>query len=193
MPRPDFEQFAKDLRRAGIAERHIRRAALELSDHFEDLVEDAILDGHDRTEAELRAAARLGDINAVGEAISARPELRGWAFRWPRIAMVLYPLACVAALPAAPVIAGVQNAPVLARWEHAAGPAALYHPDLRSLQHRLIKPILRSVCTRAAWPACAARLAGAARSTRAGNRVPRRTKASSPGMSPPPDAARRWP
>ena len=116
MPRPDFEQFAHDLRRAGIAERHVRRAELELSEHFDDLVEDAIQKGKDRIDAECRAAETLGDLDIVGEAIRSRPEMRSWALRWPRLALVFYPLACVAALPAAPVIVGVQNAPVLARW-----------------------------------------------------------------------------
>ena len=116
MPRPDFEKFAGELRRAGIAEKHIRRAELELSEHFDDLVDDAMSQGHDRRTAETRAAESLGDLNVVGETIRARPELRSWAFRWPRVALVFYPLACVAALPAAPVIVGVQNAPILARW-----------------------------------------------------------------------------
>lgn len=116
MPRPDFEQFARDLRRAGIAEKHVRRAVIELRDHFDDLVEDALHEGNDRADAESCAAQRLGDLDTVGEAISAQTELRSWAFRWPRLALVCYPLACVAALPAAPIIAGIQNAPLLARW-----------------------------------------------------------------------------
>ncbi len=116
MPRPDFERFARDLRRAGIAEKHVRRAELELSEHFDDLVEEAVRNGHDRNEAECRATESLGELDIVGEAIRARTELRSWAFRWPRLALVVYPLACIAALPAAPVVAGVQNAPILARW-----------------------------------------------------------------------------
>ncbi len=116
MPRPDFEQFARDLRRAGIADKHVRRAELELSEHFDDLVEDAILHGHDRREAESYAAESLGDLSFVEEAIRAQPEMKAWPFRWPRLALVFYPLACVAALPAAPVIVGVQNAPIVARW-----------------------------------------------------------------------------
>ena len=116
MPRPDFEHFVHELRRAGIAERHIRRAELELSEHFDDLVEDAMRNGHDLCDAELRAAETLGDLDVVGEAIRSQPDLRSWALRWPRLALVVYPLACVAALPAAPVVVGVQNAPALARW-----------------------------------------------------------------------------
>ena len=116
MSRPDFEQFACDLRRAGIAERHVRRAELELREHFDDLVDDALRNGHDRVDAECHAAQTLGDLKVVGETMRSHPELRMWAYRWPRLALLLYPLACVAALPAAPVIAGVQNAPLLARW-----------------------------------------------------------------------------
>lgn len=116
MQRPDFEHFVSDLRRAGIAEKHIRRAELELSDHFEDLVDDGVRNGLDRNVAESQAAERLGDLSLVRDSLRSQPELRAWPFRWPRLALVFYPLACVAALPAAPVIVGVQNAPLLARW-----------------------------------------------------------------------------
>lgn len=116
MPKPDFDKLARDLRRAGVAERHVRRAEIELRDHFDDLVDEAIGNGLERRQAQSLAAETLGDLDAVGAIIGTQPELRHWAFRWPRAALVLYSLACVAALPAAPVIAGVQNAPLLARW-----------------------------------------------------------------------------
>ncbi len=116
MPRPDFDRLADELRRAGVANRHVRRATLELRDHFDDLVDDALLDGQSEAEAERRAAERLGELDTIAASIRAQPELRSWAFRWPRVALVVYPLACVAALPAAPVIAGLHNAPILGRW-----------------------------------------------------------------------------
>jgi hypothetical protein len=52
--------------------------------------------------------------------MAARPELRSWAWQHPRLAMAVYPLACVAVLPVVPLIAGVVNAPVLARWAGCA-------------------------------------------------------------------------
>ncbi len=116
MPRPDFDRLAVELRRAGVADRHVRRATVELRDHFDDLVDDALCEGHARAEAERMAAERLGKLDTIADSIRAQPELRCWAFRWPRVALVVYPLACVAALPAAPVIAGLRNAPILGRW-----------------------------------------------------------------------------
>ena len=45
-----------------------------------------------------------------------QPGLKSWAWRYPRVAMLVYPLACVAALPAVPIIAGVRHAPHVIRW-----------------------------------------------------------------------------
>lgn len=66
--------------------------------------------------AERQAIRQLGDIDLLANAVCARPELRSWAADYPRIALVVYPLACLAVLPAIPFIAGVANASYLARW-----------------------------------------------------------------------------
>jgi hypothetical protein len=48
--------------------------------------------------------------------IAGIPELRTWAYRYPRIARVYYPIACVLLLPAVPVFAGLAQPMILARW-----------------------------------------------------------------------------
>ena len=49
-------------------------------------------------------------------AFRARRELKSWAYRYPGVALVIYPLMFLAVLPAAPILAGVAYAPQLARW-----------------------------------------------------------------------------
>ena len=114
MPDPDFNALRTALLRRGIAPRHATRVSEEMRDHFEDLVEEFEACGMDDTRS--LAAESLGSQDDIVAATVAHPELRSWAFRYPRAALVFYPLACAAALPAAPVIAGIQNAPLLARW-----------------------------------------------------------------------------
>ena len=116
MAAPEFQRLGKDLLRAGIAPSHAHRAVSELEDHFADLVEACMADGRPREDAEQAAMRRLGDLSDVLRAMKQQPELHSWAWKWPRLARVVYPLACVAALPAAPVIAGVQHASLLGRW-----------------------------------------------------------------------------
>lgn len=116
MPRPDFSDLKKDLLQMGIAPRHAYRTISELGDHFDDLVDAELADGCVRVVAEQHALCTLGDFQAVVLAMQQQPRFRSWAWRWPRLALLVYPLACVAALPAVPLVAGVQNASILARW-----------------------------------------------------------------------------
>jgi hypothetical protein len=116
MPRPDLAQLQKDLLRAGIAPKRVARTVAELDDHFADLVAAGIEEGCDSVTAETQALQVLGDLQEVTAAMNQQPQLKGWAWRWPRLALVVYPLACVAALPAVPVHVGIENASHLARW-----------------------------------------------------------------------------
>jgi hypothetical protein len=116
MPRPDFPALRHELIKCGIAPRHLRRAELELAEHFDDLVEDAVARGADIDSAEQQALQQLGDVMDIVRAYRARPELRSWPQRFPHIALVVYPLTCLAALPAVPIIAGVSHAHDVARW-----------------------------------------------------------------------------
>ena len=52
----------------------------------------------------------------ISAAMEAQPALRSWAWHWPRIALLVYPAACLLALPAAPVMAGVRHAHDIMRW-----------------------------------------------------------------------------
>ncbi len=45
-----------------------------------------------------------------------RRELKAWPYRYPVVALIVYPIACLVALPAVPVLAGVTHAPQLLRW-----------------------------------------------------------------------------
>jgi len=116
MPRPDLATLRHELLQAGIAPRHVVRAISELDDHFDDLV-DAQLDiGCERRDAEQTALLSLGKLSDVSEAMQRQPQLKSWAWRHPRLALLIYPLACVAALPVVPVRASVENAAMIGRW-----------------------------------------------------------------------------
>ena len=116
MPSFDLSELQNDLLRSGVAPRHVRRTVMELTDHYEDLVERALAHGAETDEAHARACDDLGDLRDVATAIRAQPELRSWAARFPYIALIVYPLTCLALLPAVPVIVGAAHAGYLARW-----------------------------------------------------------------------------
>jgi len=116
MRSPDFRSVQSRLLQTGIAPRHARRSVDELRDHYADLVDEAMAAGALLSDAQSQALDRLGDPEDFIAGMQACRELRTWAYRYPRVAVVLYPLACLAALPAVPVIAGLARAPQLARW-----------------------------------------------------------------------------
>jgi len=113
---PDFNDLASHLLSSGIAPHHADRAVNEIRDHYDDLLDAAVAAGASPGEARSQASRALGKMDDLVAQMSACRELKTWAFRYPRAAMVVYPLACLAALPAIPVNAGIANAPVLARW-----------------------------------------------------------------------------
>ena len=118
MSRPDFKALRTRLLRSGVAPKHAARTEIELTEHFDDLVADAMASGAARQAAELQAVRELGDLEVIATEICARPELRSrkTSRSCSVRALVFYPLACVAVLPAVPIIAGVANASHLARW-----------------------------------------------------------------------------
>lgn len=116
MSNGDFKNFEASLLRAGVAPRHVRRTVIELQEHLEDLVETEIGNGCDERRAYQKALDQMGDMQDVVTAMQARPELLGWARRYPRVAVFVYPLTCLALLPLAPLFAGVAHAPQIARW-----------------------------------------------------------------------------
>lgn len=116
MREPDFRSLKARLLRHGIAFRHVDRVADELRDHFEDLVEEGMIGGASIVDARTVAAEKLGDMDTFIRQMRSRRELRSWAFRFPLAAIVLYPLGCLMALPALPIVAGMSRAGNLARW-----------------------------------------------------------------------------
>lgn len=112
----DLTELRSRLLRSGLAPRQVRRTILELEDHYDDLVEEGLDQGLDRLAARDKARAALGDSTAIVDEVRSRPELQSWAFRYPRLAAVVYPLTYLALLPAAPVFIGYAHAALIARW-----------------------------------------------------------------------------
>ena len=116
MREPDFNALATRLLKNGIAPRHAHRTVNELRDHYDDLVDAAVDDGANSRKARRQAAAKLGTMDEFVAAMASRRELKTWAFRYPRVAVIVYPLACLAVLPAVPVFAGISHRITLLRW-----------------------------------------------------------------------------
>jgi hypothetical protein len=116
MPEPDFKMLARRMLDEGVRPRVVRRAVGEIRDHYEDLLVAAREDGLGDRQARRQAAQALGHPERIVAAMSAERGLKTWAFRYPRLAIVVYPLACLALVPAAPIVAGVDHAQALARW-----------------------------------------------------------------------------
>ncbi len=113
---PDFNGLKNRLLDSGVAPRHVRRTLRELKDHYRDLVDEAAQRGLGHDEALRLATSRLGSLDDVAAGVLACRELRSWAWRYPALAVLLYPLACIAVLPVVPIRAGVERAPLLAKW-----------------------------------------------------------------------------
>jgi len=122
---PDFNALAGQLLNNGISPRHAHRTVNELRDHYDDLVDAAVDAGASIGLARRRAAEQLGSVDDFVAAMASRRELKTWAFRYPKLAVVIYPLACVAVLPAFPVMASVAHRDLLARWATALLAAGL--------------------------------------------------------------------
>lgn len=116
MREPDFTAITKSLLRRGVSRLHAHRSVDELRDHYDDLVDEAVDMGASSRQARRMAAEKLGHSDDFVAEMAARRELKTWAFRYPQVAVVFYPLACLAVLPAVPVVAGIAHRTVLMRW-----------------------------------------------------------------------------
>ena len=116
MREPDFNALAQKLLESGITARHAHRTVNELRDHYDDLVDAAVDEGANSKQARVKAMEQLGSMDEFVEAMQARRELKTWAFRYPRTALVVYPIACLVALPALPLFAGVAHRLTIAKW-----------------------------------------------------------------------------
>ena len=116
MREPDFNGLATQLLKKGISSRHAHRTVNELRDHYDDLVDAAVDEGANSKTARASAADALGPMDDFITAMASRRELKTWAFRYPHLAVVVYPVACLAVLPAMPVFVGIANRAALVRW-----------------------------------------------------------------------------
>lgn len=117
---PVREQSARRLEsrlvERGVPRRRVERLLAELADHFDDHVAASLDAGMNRQQAEARAERELGTAADIERAVLSQPSLRGWAWRWPMLARVVYPAAWVAALPLVPIVAGIRHADSIVRW-----------------------------------------------------------------------------
>ena len=116
MREPDFSALANRLLKSGISPRHAHRTVNELRDHYDDLVDAAVDEGANSRNARLSAANELGTMDDFVAEMASRRELKTWTFRYPHLAVVVYPIACLAVLPAMPVFVGIAHRTALMRW-----------------------------------------------------------------------------
>ena len=116
MPRPRLAELRNELLSSGISPRQVYRAVTEINEHFEDLVDAGLEEGRDRHDAQNFAVDALGDLKDISAAMREQPELKSWAWHHPKLALLVYPLACIVAIPAVPLVAGARNAAEVARW-----------------------------------------------------------------------------
>ncbi|MEP6831319.1 MAG: hypothetical protein ABI963_13335 [Rhizomicrobium sp.] len=109
---------------AGIAPRHVHRYVRELSDHFDDLMQEEMAGGASRALAETKALSRLGHDDALAEAMLSRPELRSLTARFPWAVFGFGP----AAMLTLSVVAALQIEIWLIEFATAWGPAIGLHP-----------------------------------------------------------------
>ncbi|HNP35200.1 MAG TPA: hypothetical protein PKK10_05060 [Woeseiaceae bacterium] len=116
MPDPDFKELAHELLVSGFGPQRVQRLVSELEDHYDDLVQAALASGTDIAAAKASAQSSLGELRQVAVAMQEQPDLKCWAWHWPRVASILYPLAFIAVLPAVPLIVGARHAHEIMRW-----------------------------------------------------------------------------
>jgi hypothetical protein len=90
--RREFELLRERVLCGGIGRAHAERYIAELRDHVDDLLTEERAAGRSPLEAQARAMQRLGDIDALAEAMIARRELRAYSARAPVAAFVVAPL-----------------------------------------------------------------------------------------------------
>ncbi len=97
MPRR-FEDVQERLLRAGVAPRHVRRYARELSEHLDDLIAMQKARGYDGEDADLRAHALLGTDDELTDAMLASRQFRSLSARAPWLVFGVAPLFVITGL-----------------------------------------------------------------------------------------------
>jgi hypothetical protein len=114
--RAQFESMRLELLRGGVSPVYVERTIIELSEHYEDLVCDALDAGLSSEEAARIARTAIGNEQTLAAAVLARPELLSWSRRWPTLAYCVRSAAAIGVLPALPVLYCVDRGQFLARW-----------------------------------------------------------------------------
>jgi hypothetical protein len=105
MPETIFLPLARQLLRAGIAPRHVRRLCSELQGHYDLLVQEEVARGTDASAARALARQRLGSDADIVRTAREQPGLRSWGMRAPILTGVLVPaLAFAACVPVVVVL-----------------------------------------------------------------------------------------
>ena len=120
-----FESLRLELLRSGISEVYVDRTVLELAEHYADLESAALASGASAAEAQQLARASLGSEQCIAAAVLARPELRSFRTRHPRVAQCLHSAATIGTLPGMPLLFCIEHRPELARWGVAISAAAM--------------------------------------------------------------------
>lgn len=116
MHRQYFRELRSHLIDSGVAPKHVRRLTAELSDHLDDLRNDALMRDLSELDAERFALKQLGNQKIIAQKILERTELKTWIYRYPRVACVYLPVAYALLLPVSPVFAGIANPSIIVRW-----------------------------------------------------------------------------
>lgn len=102
-----FNELRDALLRAGVGTRHVRRALLEIENHFQQLIDEERGRGANDHCARIEAHRRLGTNQVLVQRYAARPELHAWSRRWPSIWFLLLPLITYLAVSAATLMAAL--------------------------------------------------------------------------------------
>jgi hypothetical protein len=87
-----LEGVCAQLLRRGVPTDYAQRAAGELADHHQDLVEELRAAGHDEAQAIVEADRRLGDARTLIKKTLREYQQRYWCGRWPLITFLLGPI-----------------------------------------------------------------------------------------------------
>ena len=90
-PRP-IDQLRDRLRRSGLSKRYVKRVTAELADHFDCGHERYLEEGLSPQEAEQRAAADLGEHDALCEEILRSHAARPFIQRHPAVSFLVLPV-----------------------------------------------------------------------------------------------------
>ena len=105
MPKVSLQSLRTSLQDGGVSSVYINRLMAELDDHYADFEREERTSGSERPAAAVEALRRLGQQDGIAAAVLAKPELRSWSHRWPRLAGLMSHALLLLLLPVVPVVA----------------------------------------------------------------------------------------